>query len=569
MNRDQLLAILWLRWRLTRNQFAKGSGFNTAISVIIGVLLAGGALAFGIGGLLLGLFVLRKAEGWQFLVTWDILLFLYLLFWSMGLLIEIQRSESIDLTRLLHLPVGLKQVFVLNFIASHASPIIILFVPLIVGLSAGVVLSGHFWLLAALPVALGLVFALSAWTYCLRGWLAALMINKRRRRTIIVWITIAFVLVFQLPNILLNSSAFRKNIPNSRSMRARNAPQFQENVLLAHVLLPPGWVGYSAFHLENRNAAPALASFGGFLLIGLLGLRQAYRSTVRFYTGVGSSRAVPKPVKQDSRPSKFFLIGRTLPLAREDTAALAWATFQSMLRAPELKMAMIMPMVMILLLFSAQIFKGRNSPSELLTTFAPVVVAIVASFSFANVMSNLFGMDRNGFRALVLLPTPRDRILLAKNIAFFPFVFCTAALFLLAATVWLRLGVASWLIGMFQATAAFFLFTIGCNMLSILVPYRFAPGTLQAKKPKAAVFLGMFVSMLLLPVIMSPVFVPAAAEFGLRRLGVAGGMPVNLVLTTILLALVLVLYKAVLPAQGRLLLKREQRILDEVTHETE
>ena len=44
------------------------------------------------------------------------------------------------------------------------------------------------------PLALGIVFMITAWTYCLRGWLAALMVNKRRRRTVIVWVTIVFVL---------------------------------------------------------------------------------------------------------------------------------------------------------------------------------------------------------------------------------------------------------------------------------------------------------------------------------------------------------------------------------------
>lgn len=569
MNRDQLLAILWLRWRLTRNQFAKGSGLNAVISIILAVLLVGGGLVTGIGGFLVGLLALKSGGGWALIAAWDMVLFLFLLIWATGLVIEIQRSESIDLTRLLHLPVGLKQVFTLNYIASHASPSIILFVPLFVGLSAGLALSRHFWLLAILPVGLALIFALSAWTYCLRGWLAALMINKRRRRTIIVWITIVFVLVFQIPNILVNSDAFRKNLPNSKNMRGRNAALTQEKVLRAHLILPPGWVSYSAFELDKRNPLPALASVGGFLLLGLIGLQRAYRSTVRFYTGAGETRPVASPEKASSKRSRLFLVGRRLPFMNEDTAALTWATFQSMLRAPELKMAMIMPIVLIVLMFSAQILKGRSSPSEMLNSFAPVAVAIVASFSFANVMSNMFGLDRNGFRALVLLPTSRSRVLLAKNLAFFPFVFCTAALFLAAVTVWLRLGVLSWLAGMLQATTAFFLFSMGCNVLSILVPYRFAPGTLQAKKPKAAVFLGMLVTMLVLPVLMAPVFLPAAAEFASRRFGMMTWVPVNLLLTAIVLGVVLVLYRAVLPSQGRLLQKREQRILDEVTHETE
>ena len=36
MNWEQLRAILWLRWRLTRNQFTRGGQLNAVLSVLIG-----------------------------------------------------------------------------------------------------------------------------------------------------------------------------------------------------------------------------------------------------------------------------------------------------------------------------------------------------------------------------------------------------------------------------------------------------------------------------------------------------------------------------------------------------
>jgi len=56
-------------------------------------------------------------------------------------------------------------------------------------------------------MALGLVLAvvfylgIAAWTYYVRGLLAVLMENKRRRRTVLAVITVGFVLLFQLPNL--------------------------------------------------------------------------------------------------------------------------------------------------------------------------------------------------------------------------------------------------------------------------------------------------------------------------------------------------------------------------------
>ena len=54
MNWDQLKTILWLRWRLTRNQMSRSKGIGAVIAAIV----AGGALVLGgasfVGALLAG-----------------------------------------------------------------------------------------------------------------------------------------------------------------------------------------------------------------------------------------------------------------------------------------------------------------------------------------------------------------------------------------------------------------------------------------------------------------------------------------------------------------------------------
>ena len=56
-----------------------------------------------------------------------------------------------------------------------------------------------------IPLWLSMVFMVSAWTYLLRGWLATLMTNPReRRRTVVMGITAAFILISQAPNIYFN-----------------------------------------------------------------------------------------------------------------------------------------------------------------------------------------------------------------------------------------------------------------------------------------------------------------------------------------------------------------------------
>ena len=51
----------------------------------------------------------------------------------------------------------------------------------------------------------------------------------------------------------------------------------------------------------------------------------------------------------------MLLVERRLPWLPDDTAALTLATFRSLLRAPELKMAFVMPLVMGVVLASMRL----------------------------------------------------------------------------------------------------------------------------------------------------------------------------------------------------------------------
>ena len=57
-------------------------------------------------------------------------------------------------------------------------------------------------MIGLLPLVVGSIFMVTAWTYCLRGWLVALMSNPRRRRAVIAAMTFIAVMMGQLPNLL-------------------------------------------------------------------------------------------------------------------------------------------------------------------------------------------------------------------------------------------------------------------------------------------------------------------------------------------------------------------------------
>src|ERR1035437_9016764 len=118
MNWEQLKTILWLRWRLTRNQWTRSGGLGAVMVVLVGL----GAFVLGgccfVGALLGAAFGLSQASPLVIMEIWFGVTVGFLLFWMIGLLAELQRSETIDLQRLMHLPVALGQMFVINYLVS-------------------------------------------------------------------------------------------------------------------------------------------------------------------------------------------------------------------------------------------------------------------------------------------------------------------------------------------------------------------------------------------------------------------------------------------------------------------
>ncbi len=331
MNWGQLHTIIWLRWRLTRNQWSRGGPLNAIITLIVttGALIVG--MAGGGIGMLIGALALKKLAPEALLGLFDAMILAFLLFWMIGIISEIQRSESIDISRMCHLPVKLKDIFLVNYVASHLTISIILFVPFMMGLTVGLALGRGMIMLWLIPLILGFLFMITAWTYCLRGWLAALMHNPRRRRTVIAGITLVFVLVTQLPNLVMNVLPNEKKRPPERTVSSQPDEQGvpnQENdkpkslpraLVLAHQCVPFLWVGNGTRSLALGHAWPALwGAFGGFA-IGGWGLFRAYRSTCRFYQGqisTGRTRRKKEGKKEKKTPSSVLrdnVMEKTLP----------------------------------------------------------------------------------------------------------------------------------------------------------------------------------------------------------------------------------------------------------------
>jgi hypothetical protein len=582
MNWSQLRTIIWLRWRLSRNQWSRGGLLNAVLTMIVTVALLVLGLISGIAGVLVGFFVLAEMSPLKLLVAWDVFAGLFLFAWMIGLVSEIQRAETIDIGRMLHLPISLKDIFFVNYLASHLTLSVILFLPWTLGLCLGLSLSRGGFMIGLLPLVLGFVFMISAWTYCLRGWLVTLMVNKRRRRAIIAGVTFGFILLSQLPYLIGNLRHDRKRHVSDTTQSAPSDEQIQTRpdspdreslprmVLLAHNYVPFLWVGNGAMSLAQGNIWPAVFGVAGGFGIGALGLRRAYTSTLRFYQG----QAAGKRSKRRPKPEKLAAAGRNLlerqlPGVPEEAAASGLAFFRSLSRAPEVKMALATNFI-VLLILGVMILVRRAA--TLGDNSKPFIATGAIAFMFLGVnqlMFNQFGYDRDGFRTLVLLPAPRKHILLGKNLALLPTAGGIGLVLLVLVKIVLRISFTVFLAASLHLLAAFLLLSMAGNLLSVLVPYRIAPGSLKPTKSSTKTAFLIFISRMLFPTAMIPIFLPPGLGLLLSNMGWLPAAPTNLFFSVVLLALLALFYRLSLVPLGDLLQGREKEILQVVTQEVE
>jgi hypothetical protein len=121
----------------------------------------------------------------------------------------------------------------------------------------------------------------------------------------------------------------------------------------------------------------------------------------------------------------------------------------------------------------------------------------------------------------------------------------------------------------FQLATLLMLGSLAGNLVSILAPFRIQAGTLKPTKMPALAMLAMVLCQLLFPLVMLPVFIPALLELLWQLAGWPVLFPVNLILSLLLATLTAILYWRTLEPLGRLLQRREIKILNTVTAEQE
>lgn len=551
---EQWRSILWLRWRLSRNQWRRRGLFDRISFSILFVLAGVLILLSAVGGFIAGTFLAGAPPSILPLVFDGVILF-FLFFWVVGLLTEIQRSESLDISKLLHLPVSLGRVFAFNYASSWVSLSILITLPALVAMSAGLAVSRGPLLLMLVPVIAGFFFVTTAGTYLLRGWLVSLMSNERRRRAIIVTTSVLAVLFFQLPNFYFNVMRERPGLSKAGVPGWMGA---------ARVVLPPLWVGASASSLSRGDVRPALGAALGLGSLGVLALVISHRGTLRALRGTNRPM---KPKKEKLvRPSR--MVSREIPGIPPEAAAVALATLRSHLRAPEVKMALFGQVVMTLV-FGFLLFRSGGKAPPFQKLGAGPLLATLSLVGATQLLFNQFGFDRDGFRSYLLAPVSRSHILFGKTLAAFPLVAGTGFLILLFATGFGFLAPEAFLSAVLTLFAGYLLFSILGSWLSIVAPYKIAAGSLRPTKVPPRVTFLIFAGMLVSPLAGAVLFLPTMLELAGHWLGWPEALPLKLAGSCLLAGVAGGLYALTLPPLGRLLERREIGILSEVTREIE
>jgi hypothetical protein len=600
---EQFRTFFWLRWRLRVNQLKHDGAANR---IILGVLAVGAVL------LALALFVLLFLAGRELLsgstpsallFTWDVAVGVFFFSWFTGLMHDLQRSDALSLGKFLHLPVSLSGAYLINYLGSLFSLTLLWFVPAALGLIVGMAVDRGPAMLLLLPLLAAFLFMVTAVTHQFRGWLAALMANKRRRQTILFVVPAIFVLLVNLPSIInvlrpWNTPEVRTQQMDSqkaeldRALAAHEitAQEHQERLAalqhdnevqiaeenrqhqerteqtfwLVNVALPPGWLPLGAQGLAEGKFLPVLLGTLGLTLIGAASLRRSYRTTLRIYTGQfsagGGRTATPAaPAKVEPAPASL-LLEKKLPWLPEQAAAVTLGSFRSLLRTPELRMGLLSSIIGAVVCV-AFMGKGATAASAGLPLLAFSAMALLL-LGTVWLMANQFGCDRNGFDVYVLSGAPRRDILLGKNLAFAPFPLGLGLLVAVVLQVFLPMRLDHFLAVPAQFLSMYLLACLPGNWVSIVSPVRVPPGTMHASKMSGFdILLRVFYGLVLLPLALGLTILPFLAERLLASWGWMTGVPVHLLLSLVGGVAVVFFYLLVLGWQGRLLQSREQKIL--------
>jgi ABC-2 type transport system permease protein len=506
--------LLWLRYR---TMFRGGSGGRQAFAVVIGLLVLV-PLSVGLGAFSLA--TTRYIAG--SMAPEALLLFVqlaFLLVFAMLLampIISFAATDFYDITKLFHLPVSHRPVFVAQIIGMVCGGTPLFFLPAMLGVVVGAS-GGAARAFFSIPVLLLFLFQ----TVALARLLQLLLLNTLRSRRFrdlaaigAACLSAGLFVLFRL--------TFDADSPT------RNVAAFLEDLLASGAA---NWVSAFPSSWIAALMVPG-AGLGPILLVVLVAL--PLTALTVWVAAILQERAFhgEVPVAQPrARTAGVAPAGRGPGLLRflpEPVRAVARREILLIRREPIVKTTLIQQAVFFLIPVAIAVFGqggGAHPGVGALLRFGVFVLLFVESI----LAMNFFGLEGSGIVVTLSSPTPRHQVLLGKCLAYFLLFAPVNVLFVLATAILVRIlhgeveaaTVAVALIGAVSAT----LVLLGTgSIVSVLVPLRMtgrSRGALRQSGTGEGCLMALLrmVAILVLAVLVAPIvllgLVPALSVLSL------------------------------------------------------
>ncbi|MFO0918530.1 MAG: hypothetical protein U0872_09470 [Planctomycetaceae bacterium] len=260
-----------------------------------------------------------------------------------------------------------------------------------------------------------------------------------------------------------------------------------------------------------------------------------------------------------------LLIARRIPGVSDQVAAIAWGSFCQLLRAPEAKM-MLLPPLMLLCIFGSSFYFMADSSFPRQASTVVMFSGIGATLlSITQFLCNSFGFDRQGFRAYLLMPVERRDLLLGKNLSLLPLVFALYGVVIVLTVLTLPVRPFQIPTALIQMLNAYLLMAPVANLVAIRFPVTVPiAGSLRPQQVQWAPLLMQFAMMLVISVALLPAALAWGGEFLAESLTDVTWVPWSLLVSLVETGLIGLIYFHALEEEGRYLQRRETLILEVV-----
>lgn len=555
----QLIALVWLKWRLFRNAFRrKGRGtanrvaslLTMLVGLVIALLVAGGmgVAAYALVGRSVGgRAVVSLAQGGAelrgALVLFILLATIYLTWATVPL--SLGGGSQFAPGRMLLYPISLRKLFALDLLSELTSLAAIFAMPAVCAIALGAGLASGNVGQALVVAACALVFGV-ALAKLLSTCVGVLMQARRTRGEALLALVGAV-------------AAFTGVLFGQSERLLEGAREFPAVLRWT----PPG-----AAALALAGGARAGDESDFWFAVALLLTYAAAAIVLAYWIAkrslASSGHAGRKRETREASGARTLaaLAGWSLPFASPQLSSIIEKELRYAKRNAQLRVMALMPLVLTLSLSLIGTRRGGGESLSWFQEFAPYMEGSRAALSLlyvfmimSAVSGNLFAFESGGMRTLVLSPVERRTILLGKNLAVLIVTFFVAVLvmafngLLYSDLTWRTLLFATLCFVIYAAA-----FTLVGNWLSMRFPKRLQFG----RRLNASGMTGL----LLLPVLVALVVPPALSVWAGYR--TQSRVIVYAILAAFAAAAV-ASYILLINFQGRALARRELDILETVT----